>query len=200
LPVSACAFHRQIECNSSMPPIVQKAITSPVFACAWAAVLFVLVIFLALPQLHGLFAIVPNEASLQKTEGTISDFHQFTNAEGLRFRLSGSDNYFVLSNYSGAEPSVRRAPPSVRFTVFYDPSRQSGPMWSSRRSHVAYVVFVNGAPIRTYSQVADAARADVAWTPWVALALGLVGLSLLTWVAWQQFSAWRSAMMPQKAG
>jgi len=76
-----------------MPPIVQKAITSPVFACAWAAVLFVLVIFLALPQLHGLFAIVPNEASLQKTEGTISDFHQFTNAEGLRFRLSGSDNY-----------------------------------------------------------------------------------------------------------
>ncbi len=200
MPLSACAFHHQIDCSSSMPPLVQKAITSPVFACAWASVLFVLAIFLALPQWHGLFATVPNESSLQKTEGTISDFHQFTNAEGLRFRLSGSDRYFVLSNYSGAEPLVRRAPPGAQFTVFYDPSRQSSTVWSSRRSHVAYVVFVNGSPIRTYLQVAEAARADVAWTPWVALALGLAGLSLLMWVIWQQFSAWRSAMMLQKAG
>ena len=183
-----------------MPPHVQKAITSPLFACAWASVLFVLAIFLALPQWHGLFATVPIETSLQKTEGTISDFHQFTNAEGLRFRLSGSDKYFVLSNYSGAEPAVRRAPPGAQFTVFYDPSRQSGPMWSSRRSHVVYVVLVNGSPIRTYLQVAEAARADVAWTPWAALALGLGGLSLLMWVAWQQFSAWRATTTSQKAG
>jgi hypothetical protein len=183
-----------------MPPLVQKTITSPLLTSAWASVLFLLSTFLALPEWHGLFATIPDETKLQKSEGTLSAFHQFTNAEGLRFQLSGSDKYFVLSNYSGAEPAVRRAPPGAQFTVFFDPNQQSAPLWASRRSHVVYVVLLNGSPVRTYAQVAAAARADVAWTPWAALALGLAGLTILSWMAWQQFRTWRSSVWLQKAG
>ncbi len=183
-----------------MPPHIQKAILSPVSACAWASVLFLLAAFLGLPQWHGLFATVPDETRLQRVEGTLSSFHQFTNAEGLRFRLSGSDKYFVLSSYSGAEPAVRRAPPGAQFAVLYDPLSQSGTVWSSRRSHVVYVVFVNGSPIRGYERVARAARDDVAWTPWVALVLGLGGLTILLWAAWLQLLRWRTANILQKAG
>jgi hypothetical protein len=190
----------QVEFTSSMPPHIQKAILSPLSACAWSFVLFLFAAFLALPEWHGLFATVPEEAGLQKAEGTLSSFHQFTNAEGLRFRLSGSDKYFVLSNYSGAEPAVRRAPPGAQFAVLYDPLSQSGTIWTSRRSHVVYVVFVNGSPIRSYEQVAQAARADVAWTPWVTLVLTLGGLTILLWASWLQLLRWRIATKSQKAG
>ncbi|MEQ1755545.1 MAG: hypothetical protein ABL973_15590 [Micropepsaceae bacterium] len=174
--------------------------TSPILISAWGALSLLVAVFLCEPQWHGLFSVVPNETTLQKVEGTLTSFRQYTNEEGLRFQLSGSENYFVLSGYSGAEPVVRRAPPGAQFTVFFDPLNQNAPVWSSRRSYIAYVVSVDGTPVRPYKAVAEAAARDVAWTPWVGSLFGLAGLGLLLWAARLRFFAPKQPELPQKAG
>lgn len=183
-----------------MPPQLEKAITSPVLIAAWGTLALLVALFLCVPQWHGLFMVVPAESSLHRVEGTLTSFRQYTNEEGLRFQLSGSEDYFVLSNYSGAEPVVRRSPPGAQFTVFFDPSVQSAPAWSNRRSYVAYVVFVDGTPVRPYEAVAAEARKDFAWTPWVGGLFGIAGLGLLLWAARLRFFAPKPLAAPQKAG
>jgi hypothetical protein len=183
----------------NMPPQLEKALTSPLIASAWASILIVVSAFLCLPQWHGLFSSVPEERVLQKAEGSLSSFQQFTNAEGLRFRLSGSENYFILSAYSGAEAKVRRSPPGAQFSVLYDPRQQRAPVWSSRRSYVAFVVYLDGSPIRTYENVAVAARQDMAWVPWLGAVFGLSGLATAFWAVRLKLLGSRSRLGPQKA-
>jgi len=186
--------------QTAMPPQLEKVITSPSIIALWAMALLVIAAFLIRPDWHGLFTAVPEETALKKVEGTLTSFRQYTNEEGLRFQLSGSDNYFVLSSYSGAEPAVRRAPPGARFTVLFDPARLSAPAWTNRKSYIAYVVYLDGTPIRSYPQVAGEASRDIAWAPWAGAVLGLGGLFLLGWAAKLRFFRVRPAAEPQNAG
>ena len=179
--------------QTAMPPQLEKVITSPSIIAMWAMLLLVLSAFLVKPAWHGLFASVPEETALKRAEGTLTSFRQYTNEEGLRFQLSGSDSFFVLSSYSGAEPAVRRAPPGARFAVLYDPSRLKAPAWTNRQSFVAYVVYVDGSPVRSYQQVAADASRDIAWTPWAGSVFGLGGLFLLGWAGKLRFLRARPA-------
>lgn len=170
-----------------MPPQIEKAIASPAVVLMWAAVLFAISLFLGKPGWHGLFEMVPDETVLRPVDGTLTSFRQYTNEEGLRFRLSGSDNFFVLSPYSGAEPAVRRAPPGARFTVYYDARQPKAPAWSKRQSYVVYVVHVDGSVVRSYAQVSADAAQDFALLPWIAGGSGLAGGGLLLWALWLGF-------------
>ena len=163
--------------------------TSPHLVALWSALALFLALFLCKPEWHGLFANVPEEKALTRAEGTLTSFRQYTNEEGLRFQLSGSENYFVLSQYSGAEPAVRRSQPGAKFTVLFDPRQQSAPVWSNRRSFTAYVVFVDGSAVKPYPQVASDAYQDIAWAPWIGGLLALIGLSLAGWALKLRF--WR---------
>ena len=183
-----------------MPPQLEKAITSPLLLAAWAALALLIAVFLCMPGWHGLFNLVPDEASLHKTEGTLTSFRQYTNEEGLRFQLSGSEDFFVLSGYSGAEPAMRRASPGARFTVLFDPRQQTAPVWSNRRSFIAYVVEVDGTPVRPYGLVQAESRRDFAWTPWVGSLFALGGLALLAWAARLRFFGPKTLSLVQKAG
>jgi hypothetical protein len=167
-----------------MPPQIEKAIASPAVVLMWAAVLFATSLFLGRPGWHGLFEMVPDETVLRRVDGTLTSFRQYTNEEGLRFRLSGSDDFFVLSPYSGAEPAVRRAPPGARFTVFYDPRQPKAPAWSKRQSYVVFVVHVDGSVVRSYGQVSAGAARDFALLPWLAGGAALAGAGLMLWALW----------------
>lgn len=170
-----------------MPPQLEKVVTSPAVILLWAALLFLFAGFLLRPEWHGLFAVVPEEAALKRVEGTLTSFRQHKNEEGLRFQLSGSNDHFVLSAYSGAEPAIRRSLPGAQFAVLYDPSRQTSPLWSGRTSFVAYVVFVDGSPVRPYRLVAAEAARDFAWAPLAGAFAALSALGLLVWAAWIRF-------------
>ena len=194
--IGASPKHRLI----SMPPQLEKAITSPLLVATWSALAFAIALFLCVPKWHGLFEVIPPEASLQEVEGTLTSFRQYTNEEGLRFQLSGSDDFFALSTYSGAEPAMRRAIPGTRFGVFFDPNKQTAPVWSNRRSYTVYVVFADGAPIRPYNMVAAEGQKDFSWTPWVGGLFALIGLALLLWALRLLFFASRPLPVLQKAG
>jgi hypothetical protein len=183
-----------------MPPQLEKAITSPLLVAAWAGLSLLIALFLCVPSWHGLFNLVPAEAELKTSEGTLTSFRQYTNEEGLRFQLSGGEDFFVLSGYSGAEPAIRRAPPGARFTVLFDPRKQTAPVWSNRRSFIVYVVKVDGTAVRPYEQVVAEARRDFAWTPWVGSLFGLGGLALLAWAARLRFFGPKGFSLAQKAG
>lgn len=183
-----------------MPPQLEKAITSPLLIAAWAGLLLLVALFLCVPKWHGLFDLVPGEAELHKAEGTLTSFRQYTNEEGLRFQLSGSEEFFVLSGYSGAEHAIRRASPGAQFSVLFDPRKQTAPVWSNRRSFIVYVVGVNGTPVRSYEQVVAEANRDFAWTPWVGSLFGLAGLALLGWAARLRFFGPKGLSLVQKAG
>lgn len=167
-----------------MPPQLEKVVTSPAVILSWTALLFLLAGFLFRPEWHGLFAMVPEEATLKRVEGTLTSFRQYKGEEGLRFQLLGSNDHFVLSAYAGAEPAVRRSLPGARFAVLYDPKRQKTPLWTKRSSYVVYVVFVDGSPVRPYRLVAAEAARDFAWAPLAGTFSALSGLCLLGWAAW----------------
>lgn len=196
-PVSSAG---QGNSQAAMPPQLEKVITSPSLVALWAMMLLVVAVFLVKPEWHGLFTTVPEETSLKRAEGTLTSFRQYTNEEGLRFQLSGSESFFVLSSFSGAEPAVRRAPPGARFTVLFDPARMKAPAWTSRKSYVAYVVYLDGTPIRSYPQVASEAGRDTAWAPWAGWVLALGGLVLLGWAAKLRFLRVRPVPEAQNAG
>lgn len=174
--------------------------TSPALVALWAALALSLALFLCKPEWHGLFANVPEETKLTRAEGTLTAFRQHTNEEGLRFQLSGSESYFVLSQYSGAEPAVRRSPPGAKFTVLFDPRQQSAPVWSNRRSFIAYVVYVDGSAVKPYRQVVTDAYRDIAWAPWIGGLLGFAGLGLAGWALKLRFWRNKATPSPQKAG
>lgn len=170
-----------------MPPQLEKVVTSPTIILMWSAILFLIALSLLRPEWHGLFEVVPQESALKRIEGTLTSFRQHRNEEGLRFQLSGSDDHFVLSAYAGAEPAIRRSLPGARFAVLYDPARQKTPLWTKRPSYVAYVVFVDGSPVRPYRLVAAEAARDFAWAPLAGGFAGLCAFGLLVWAGWIRF-------------
>jgi|GEM_PF-2682703 len=170
-----------------MPPQLEKVVTSPTIILMWSAILLLVALSLLRPEWHGLFEVVPKESALKRIEGTLTSFRQHRNEEGLRFQLSGSDDHFVLSAYAGAEPAIRRSLPGARFAVLYDPMRQTTPLWTKRPSYVAYVVFVDGSPVRPYRLVAAEAARDFAWAPLAGGFAGLCALGLLVWAGWIRF-------------
>ncbi len=170
-----------------MPPQLEKVVTSPAIILMWAGILFLIAVSLLRPGWHGLFEVVPEESALRRAEGTLTSFRQHKNEEGLRFQLSGSSDHFVLSAYAGAEPAIRRSLPGARFAVLYDPSRQKTPLWTKRPSYVAYVVFVDGSPVRPYRLVAAEAARDFAWAPLAGGFAAAAGVGLLLWAGWVRF-------------
>jgi hypothetical protein len=170
-----------------MPPQIENAIKSPAMILTWAAILFLVALACLRPEWHGMFEMVPEEAALKRVEGTLAAFRQHRNEEGLRFQLSGNNDYFVLSAYAGAEPAIRRSLPGARFTVLYDPARQKMPLWAKRPSYVAFVVFVDGSPVRPYRLVAAEAARDFAWAPLAGGFAAMSALGLLVWAALIRF-------------
>jgi hypothetical protein len=110
-----------------MPPQIENAIKSPAMILTWAAILFLVALACLRPEWHGMFEMVPEEAALKRVEGTLAAFRQHRNEEGLRFQLSGNNDYFVLSAYAGAEPAIRRSLPGARFHGPLRPYAQEGP-------------------------------------------------------------------------
>jgi hypothetical protein len=169
-----------------MPPQIEKLVTSPASLLVSAACILFLAVALLRPDWHGLFDMVPDELDLRRAEGTLTGFRQHRNEEGLRFQLSGSTDFFVLSPHAGAAPVIRRSLPGARFTVLYDPDRPAEPLWSNRRSYVVYVVFVDGTPVRPYRLVAQDASSSLVWMPLAGVFCAFLGLSVLGWVAMVQ--------------
>jgi hypothetical protein len=162
-----------------MPPQIEKVVTSPAHLLVSAACILFLAVALLRPDWHGLFDMVPDELDLRRAEGTLTGFRLQGNEEGLRFQLSGSTDFFVLSPHAGAAPVIRRSLPGARFTVLYDPDRPAEPLWSNRRSFVVYVVLVDGTPVRPYRLVAQDAHSSLAWMPLAGAFCSFLGLSLL---------------------
>ena len=182
--------------QAAMPPQLEKVVTSPRIIAMWSVLLFLVAAFLVKPELHGLFSLVPQETALKRAEGTLASFRQHRNEEGLRFQLSGSDDHFVLSSYAGAEPAIRRSLPGARFAVLYDPTRKKVPLWSKRPSYVAYVVYVDGSPVRPYRLVADEAARDFVWAPLAGGFSAISGLGLLLLAVWLRLKRGQTGQNP----
>ena len=124
-------------------------------------------IYVGLDPTRGL----PSESTLVAAEGSAT-WHR-KDRHGVRFGLEGHDMSFRYLSKGNASDQVAAALGSTSgglVRVLYDPESLDSPIHDSRKYFTVFSVSADGAPIRTYQQVADAWSADNRIAYWGGLA------------------------------
>ena len=122
---------------------------------------------------------IPPRSALQSATGKVNWVQ--SGKYGIEFRLEGEQKSFSYASKSNAMGLVydtldRSDHPVV--TILYQPADPSGPIYSKDRYYGVFELAVDGKPVRTHAEIAQAWKSDEQIAAWLSVALALSGIYL----------------------
>ena len=152
--------------------------------------------FLFLEELDAV-AVLPDEAALTTSQGTIVAIESWDDDDDRRpsLRLSRNTYWYifprVLRSKEGLlERELRRAPRDALITVLHDKNLPPAPSGATRRHVTIFGLAINDRHYLTYADTRAAFEDDKKWGPRIAALLSVFGV-LFVYLAYADFRALR---------